>query len=1036
MVLAYAASADAATLRVCSSGCPYSDVQQAVDAAAPGDTILLRAGETFTGHLVLRRKSGDGRIVIRSDAADSGLPGPGVRLVPSGRPGGNTAVSRLARLRGRGGLARTTPVVRTEDGARNYTLRFLEIDGTMQEGWETLMALGNNTTQTSTALAPSGLLLDRVYIHGHPYKGQKRCLALNSAATDIVNSYISDCKHFTIEAQAIAGFNGPGPYRIENNYIEGTGENIAFGGADPAIPNLIPSDIQIRRNHIVKPLAWRNPVLPAPGGVQASASGAGSLAGGAHYFKVVALMQSGAALARSSPSAEVSVRLASAGAVTVRWNAVPGATSYRVYRGTSAGGESRYLEVGAPATSASFSGSGETSGAPSGGASQWAVKNLVQLKNAQRVTLEGNVIENVWKSGQQGYALVLTPRAEGGRVPWALVRDITIRYNTIRHANGGINILGRDYNSPSGSEITRRIRIADNVFEDIGGSKWGGGGHGVIITQSPTDIVIDHNTFLQADNIVSIDDGASSGFVFRNNMARHNQFGVYGSRAGFGTAALKAYFPNAVFAKNVLGGGPASAYPSGNWFPSLAEFMAQFVDASRSDYRLVAGSPYIGAGTDGRSIGADIAALTAAQRGSAAPAPAPAPTPTPVPAPTPAPAPQPAPSPSPVPPRAPAPVPPPTANASEIVLTASDVRVVKGNWKKTRSTGSPGSRALVSVNRRRSFVTAPRPDPKDYFEATFRPVADVPYRVWVRLRGRTTGDDSVWVQFTGAVTESGRPLWRLGTRSALLVLQSPCSGCPPSGWGWEDNGWWIDAPSIVRFKSSAPQSVRVQIREDGVQVDHIVLSPSKYLSQAPGAATNDRTVLRRTGARITAADVVLRSEDTVRRRGNWAIRDDASAAGGRSLASADRGWSSTRTALQSPRDAVDFTFTAVAGVRYRVWLRMRAAANGRSNDSVWLQYSDAIDARRHRLYPVGSKSAMPVALQECPSCGISGWGWADDAWWTGQGGTIRFRTTGVKRLRIQTREDGVVLDQVVLSPTRFLREAPGGRQNDSTIVER
>jgi hypothetical protein len=103
---------------------------------------------------------------------------------------------------------------------------------------------------------------------------------------------------------------------------------------------------------------------------------------------------------------------------------------------------------------------------------------------------------------------------------------------------------------------------------------------------------------------------------------------------------------------------------------------------------------------------------------------------------------------------------------------------------------------------------------------------------------------------------------------------------------------------------------------------------------------------------------------------------------------------------------------------------MRAEGNSRSNDSVWLQYSDAIDARRRPLFRVGSSSGMPVALQECPSCGISGWGWADDGWWTGRAATIAFRSTGVKRLRIQTREDGAVIDQIVLSPQRYLSGRP------------
>jgi hypothetical protein len=44
---------------------------------------------------------------------------------------------------------------------------------------------------------------------------------------------------------------------ITNNYVEGAGENVMFGGADPAIPNLVPSNITFTGNHVAKPLAWR-----------------------------------------------------------------------------------------------------------------------------------------------------------------------------------------------------------------------------------------------------------------------------------------------------------------------------------------------------------------------------------------------------------------------------------------------------------------------------------------------------------------------------------------------------------------------------------------------------------------------------------------------------------------------------------------------------------------------------------------------------------------------------------------------------------
>jgi hypothetical protein len=288
--LAVTGGATAATLRVCASGCTYTGLQQAVDAAQAGDTILLRAGETFVGHVVLKKKTGTSDILIRSDAPDADLPAAGVRLVPSTR-GGTVPLSKLARLKGKGGTWKSTPLIATESGAHNYRIQFLDIDGIAQEGYETLVALGNNTTQTSTSLAPYKITLDRVYLHGDAVRGQKRCLALNSASSNVLNSYFADCKHFASDSQAIAGFNGPGPFVIENNHLEGSTENILFGGSDPKTPNLVPSDIAIRRNHIIKSLAWRNPVLAKPTSPKAvSSTASGVLAAGTHYFKVQAVL--------------------------------------------------------------------------------------------------------------------------------------------------------------------------------------------------------------------------------------------------------------------------------------------------------------------------------------------------------------------------------------------------------------------------------------------------------------------------------------------------------------------------------------------------------------------------------------------------------------------------------------------------------------------------------------------------------------------------------------------------------------------------
>ncbi|HMF59424.1 MAG TPA: hypothetical protein VK595_03590, partial [Vicinamibacterales bacterium] len=186
-----AARASAATLKVCASGCAYSALQSAIDAAVAGDTILLRAGETFVGPFILRAKPASSLwITIRSDAADSVLPAAGVRLVPSGKSGANTSRSLLPRLIGQGGALKTTPVIRTATGAHHYILKFLEVDGVANLGFETLISLGTDTTATTA----SDIVIDRVYAHGDAYNGIKRGISLNSVRCDVLNSYVSDVK--------------------------------------------------------------------------------------------------------------------------------------------------------------------------------------------------------------------------------------------------------------------------------------------------------------------------------------------------------------------------------------------------------------------------------------------------------------------------------------------------------------------------------------------------------------------------------------------------------------------------------------------------------------------------------------------------------------------------------------------------------------------------------------------------------------------------------------------------------------------------
>ncbi|HSQ19847.1 MAG TPA: hypothetical protein VLR92_05675 [Blastocatellia bacterium] len=223
------------------------DFQAALESAKPGDVIALQAGATFTGNFTLPRKEGLGWIIIRSAAKDDKLPPAGSRITPAFGPVMPKLVSPNA-----------DGVISTAPGAHHF--RFVGVEFTTAPGWAKnhgLILLGDGSdNQRSADAVPHDLIIDRCYIHGNPTVDLRRAIALNSASTAVIDSYISEVHEGGADSQAICGWNGPGPFKIVNNYLEAAGENVMFGGADPHIPNLVPSDIEFRRNHCSKSLSW------------------------------------------------------------------------------------------------------------------------------------------------------------------------------------------------------------------------------------------------------------------------------------------------------------------------------------------------------------------------------------------------------------------------------------------------------------------------------------------------------------------------------------------------------------------------------------------------------------------------------------------------------------------------------------------------------------------------------------------------------------------------------------------------------------
>jgi len=526
----------------------YTSLQKAIDAASLGEEIIVQAGMTVTGPIALRNKTtGTGWIIIRSSNMAS-LPTPGNRVGPSN-------ASAMPKIVAPGGSNQSNDeAITTDDMAHNYRLVGIEIADAPNDDSNVLVSLGYEYSycatstdlyvvcpdQTNLSKYPYNIVLDRMYIHGDPTHNVKRGIGLNSKAAAVIDSYISDIHVVAQDSQGITGAYGPGPYKIVNNYISAAAENMIFGGDDPRMVNLIPSDIEIRNNYFYKPLTWRS----------------------------------------SDPS----------------------------YAGFN-----------------------------------WQVKNLLELKNAQRVLIDGNIFEHTWQAAQSGYGIVFTPRNQGGSCPWCTVQDVTFQNNVVNHVGSGLNLLGHD--DIGSSALAQRFLITNNLWLDISAKNWGGSGwfallNGGTSASGPNDVTITHNTSFNTSTWIYAVSYFTAGYstklnaVITDNIGPHNSYGVFGDNSGVGNTTLSSYFPNGVFTKNVLMGGPSKSYSSypGNYFPT--DWSGVFVNQAGGDYHVLSTSVYHNAGTDGKDLGANIDVINTAtanvisgQRGSLTPPPPPPPPP-------------------------------------------------------------------------------------------------------------------------------------------------------------------------------------------------------------------------------------------------------------------------------------------------------------------------------------------------------------------------------------------------------------------------
>lgn len=475
----------AATLFVPAGG----DLQGTLNAAHSGDTVVIAAGATFTGHYYLPANSGNQWITIQSSAMSS-LPGSGTRV-------SSTHANLMPKLV----TPDNNPVLAMTTGANYYRLQGIEFTVTPGNYSNDLIQVGNGGESTVAAL-PHDIDFDRDYIHGDAVAGTKRGIALNGANVTVENCYMSAFTSNWQDTQAIAGWNGTGPFNILNNYLEAGTEIVAFGGANTAIYGAIPSDILIQKNTFFKPLAWM-PTNPAYNGMHV-----------------------------------------------------------------------------------------------------WA-KNHLELKNAQRVTIDNNTFDNNWVGAdQRGFVFVFNVRVELGAVPWAVVKDVTVTNNIIRHSAAGIQFVGED-GAWYMQGMAGNFVIKNNVWFDIAdywnaNNSIGGSGRLFQIQNRIQGLTIDHNTAFETGWLMVFDGDISNNVNVTNNIFQ-NAWGVAGNGQS-GPAGFTANINGGTMAKNAIIGGASNGYPAGNYFPSNVNQVG-FTDFANANYQLASSSSFRNAGTDGKDLG-------------------------------------------------------------------------------------------------------------------------------------------------------------------------------------------------------------------------------------------------------------------------------------------------------------------------------------------------------------------------------------------------------------------------------------------------
>jgi hypothetical protein len=229
-------------------------------------------------------------------------------------------------------------------------------------------------------------------------------------------------------------------------------------------------------------------------------------------------------------------------------------------------------------------------------------KTLFELKNAKRVTVTGNLMEN----SPEGETMRITVRNQDNSAPFSTIEDVVIKNNVFMNTVNGTQLLGKDDTNPS--QRMKRVKIVNNLF--LNNESY------FIRLAEADDVEIAHNTIFHGQNAIVAYGGPSARLIFRDNIFGYNEYGFFGDEAGVGYKGLAKYVPGSNFRGNAIvntNGSESSllSLPPGS-FEVRGFGGVGFMNYAGKNFRLAANSRLKGKASDGTDIGANIDEIFAA----------------------------------------------------------------------------------------------------------------------------------------------------------------------------------------------------------------------------------------------------------------------------------------------------------------------------------------------------------------------------------------------------------------------------------------